>query len=216
VSRPLQVFCHVFTAGWSEPLRDLTDGFNAADLKRASPTVKLGIVGPEVGRDAVLERLANTCELEAELVAYEQLGNESVTLNALREWACSADPDGAVLYCHTKGASRPMELNTRWRRAMIDAVVLPWAELLGKLDWSQAMGPFWIPMVVAPYPLGSATGFFGGNFWIARNDYLAQLPLCSPGRQESEYWIAEGHPAIVNLLPGYPDYEYFGLPNPTS
>ncbi len=214
----LQVWVHVFTAGWLEPLDDLIGAFNAADLSSASSTVRLGVVGPEVGRSAVVKHFETYCDLEPVVQVYaEHEGNEALTINAVRAWA-QEHPGDAVLYCHTKGASRPLELNRRWRWAMIEALIPRWRYVLTQLDLPDldAAGPFWVDLEVATkWPIIWGNNFFAGNFWMARNDYLAELPVCGEyPRSLGEEWIGLHGPRVLDLLPGFPDHAFFGLPEP--
>jgi hypothetical protein len=178
----------------------------------------MGLVGPEVGRSAVLDRLRTACELIPIVVAAQDEGNEAVTINMVRRYA-QLNPNGAVLYCHLKGASRPIELNRYWRRAMIEHTILPWRTILPQLRSHDAAGPFWIKaeeQEARGYGRSQTSGFFGGNFWIARNDYVAGLPECMPyPRSRTEEWIALNNPRVLDLLPGYPDHAFFDLELPT-
>ena len=215
----LQVWCHVFTAGWREPVDDLIAAFDASGLKSVSSTVRLGVVGPKVGRRAVVRRFGS-CELKPAVQTLADLGNEAVTINAIREWA-KEHPGDAVLYCHTKGASRPIEVNRRWRRAMVAVLISRWREVLASFERDEfdAAGPFWVNVDSHPDAItyGWRNDFFGGNFWMARNDYLARLPeVAEHPRGLAEQWIGLLEPRVWDLLPGFPDYEFFGLEQPAA
>lgn len=145
--------------------------------------------------------------------------SEASTINELRRYAeCF---DGAILYAHTKGASDPSEFRARWRRSMTRRVVKDWRENLRRLELSSlldaecrppdAIGCHWLTEADHPGMFGAETipaegsGFFGGNFWMARCDYLRTLPVCeSEPRWKAESWIGINHPRVVDLLPGWP------------
>jgi hypothetical protein len=210
----LQVFCHVFAGGWRQPVDDLIEAFNSSGLKSASPELRLGVIGPSVGREAVLVHFAEKCELQINSVVGGKYGNEWLTINKVREWAIN-HPGEAVLYCHSKGAARPLELNDHWRRAMIEHLIVPWRDVLTQLENDvDAAGCFWLdPKIHLPPREGWwINSFFAGNFWMARTNYLSHLPECvAEPRVRAEEWIGLRNPRILDLLPGYPSWEFFGL-----
>jgi hypothetical protein len=92
---------------------------------------------------------------------------EAPTQRLLWEW-CHANPQGAVLYCHTKGASmRLSDVHAAWRRLMIKAVVEPCMDLLTRLRIADMVGVCWEDNPDYPH--------FCGNFWLARADWINEL-----------------------------------------
>lgn len=119
---------------------------------------------------------------------------------------CRADPAGAILYLHVKGATRPRGQADAWRDFLADGVVTRWRECVAALDaghdcaGSEWYGPegeaewrrVWQfgPLDFLPH--------FAGNFWWARADYVARL---EPGpfttRWDAEYkFIGTGSPRV--------------------
>jgi hypothetical protein len=171
-------FVHVWPAGrWREPYADLVATFD----------------GAEFPWEAFHPHAAPT---------------ESVTINRLRDYAQTHD--GAVLYCHTKGAYTVEPFRDRWRRSMARRVISPWRDHLRTLDKLDAVGCHWLTEAVYPGMFGATRpadggGFFGGNFWVARCDYVRSLPPCvAEPRFEAERWIGLGRPRVLDLLPGWP------------
>lgn len=143
-------------------------------------------------------------------VNWSHAGSEAPTLNLVRKYA--ERYDGAVLYAHTKGASNPEAFRDRWRRSMTNRLVSNWRENLTLLDDHDAVGCHWLteaqfpgmfhPAMTVP---ASGSGFFGGNFWMARCDYLRTLPECeAQPRWKAEEWIGTNRPRVMDLLPGWP------------
>lgn len=135
-------------------------------------------------------------------------GWEQATIERVR--AYSQDHDGAVLYAHAKGSADPTAFNARWRQSMTRQVVAKWAENLAALEEYDLVGCHWITPAMVPPGAGSefadGLAFFGGNFWMARCDYLRTLPACPTGnRHQAERWIGMGTPRVLDLLPGWPD-----------
>jgi hypothetical protein len=135
---------------------------------------------------------------------FEDGPSEAATLNAVREHALVND--GAVLYAHTKGAADDSDFRVRWRHSMTNRVVVRWQEHLATLETGDvdAVGCHWL--TPEAYPGMVNTPFFGGNFWMARCDYLRTLPPCpSEPRFEAELWVGRNNPRVIDLLPGWPD-----------
>lgn len=195
----LAVFYHVWEGGdWQVPLTEFAGALRDSELE--PDEVCLGVVGALWPLEAWAVRYGRP----AEMVVSADRGYEWVTINALREYAELSD--GAVLYAHAKGAENPSEHNARWRKAMIDALLkLKNVELLKDHD---AVGPFWIE----DWPQ-AGNRFFGGNFWMATCSYLRTLPECgTEHRWVPESWLGLNDPEIVDVLPGMPGPEFFGLP----
>lgn len=141
-------------------------------------------------------------------------GWEQRTLQHVHEFA--QQHDGAVMYAHTKGAHDNTPFRAAWRRSMTLQVVKHWrenAELLEHHDLD-VIGCHWLteaefPGIVTdtPFPM------FGGNFWIARCEYVRRLPPVSDdNRYAAEAWIGLGDPKVLDLVPGWPGSQPF----PTS
>lgn len=195
-------FYHCWCAGqWREPVSEHL--YALTEAKFDGP-LTVGLVGPKRERD--LARLIFAGVYPDAIFVEAASGYERVTLAAVREYA--SDHDGAVMYAHTKGAAHPSDLQPRWRRSMTMHVISPWRDHLPILEgpWVDAIGCFWlIPELWKPredWP----SPFFGGNFWVARCDYLRKLPPLkqSNDRFDDELWIGLGRPSIVDLHPGHP------------
>lgn len=194
-------YFHIYAAGaWQKPLQEHADALSQAGWENP---VHIGVIGPPAAREVAIEaamaRWSLFCGTEAD-EGYEQL-----TLDAVRDYALGHD--GAVLYCHTKGAADPTDFNARWRRSMTKRLVLPWRENLAALEEYDIVGSHWLTPAVTPEGGEFADGlpFFGGNFWMARCDYLRTLPECPlENRWQAEHWIGMGTPRVLDLLPGWP------------
>jgi hypothetical protein len=136
-------------------------------------------------------------------------GWEQVTLRKVREYA--QEHDGAICYAHTKGGHDTSDFRAAWRRSMTRHVIGGWRENLAALEAYDAVGCHWLTADEFPQvPHVVTTPFFGGNFWIARCDYLRTLPECSTeSRFDAERWIGLGNPRVLDLLPGWPGEELF-------
>ena len=84
----------------------------------------------------------------------------------------------------------------------------------GKVGGFDAVGCHWLTAEQfsswAPQEFPDGTPFFGGNFWIARCDYLRTLPEPSTrSRFDAERWIGLGDPRVLDLNPGWPAANLF-------
>lgn len=193
----LAVFYHAYVGGrWQIPVAEHARALEHAGF---TGTVRIGAVGPREDRRRVVE-----CFPHARLVAEADSGFEALTINALRGYAL--EHDGAVLYAHTKGAATVEAFRDRWRRSMTDRVIGRLWENVALLDEVDAVGCHWLTEQQFPGMFGpTLPPFFGGNFWVARCDYLRTLPECpAEPRYEAERWIGLGNPRVRDLLPGWP------------
>jgi hypothetical protein len=134
---------------------------------------------------------------------------ESSTLMYAREYATNSSSVQAICYLHTKGATNNSEIQKAWRRYMLDFVVFCWRNAEDKLrsyhlwgvNWSFSDFHFDVKFPVdewqRPY------GHFMGNFWWARSDYLANLPLLnisSGSRYLAEVWVGLRSARVFNAM----------------
>lgn len=200
-------FYHAWTPGsWTEPVLEHVDALLAADF---SDPVYLGLVGASLWRSAAAGAFN---PLDVRIAVEADSGFEQVTLAKVREYA--QKHDGAVLYAHTKGAQDVTVFRAEWRRSMTRRVVSDWRANLAHLDSFDAVGCHWLTAEQfsswAPQEFPDGTPFFGGNFWIARCDYLRTLPEPSTRcRFDAERWIGLGDPKVLDLAPGWPATELF-------
>lgn len=113
-------------------------------------------------------------------------------------------PHDHYLYIHTKGASQPgrrRKHRETWRRYMAYFVISRWQECVSLLANYNAVGTDW---------LDSAkwhTRHFAGNFWWARGDYLATLPIPQKSLGENQKGVRYG----AELWIGLGDIKYKSL-----
>ena len=182
----LAVFYHIWAAGaWEEPLAEFLD---TLDRSGYDGPLYLGVVGTSEERRAAKAAVTRDCKVA--IVA--EVGYEQVTLGAIRNYA--QDHDGAVLYGHTKGASRDYTLQRPWRREVTEQLLLSWRENLAALTTHDVLGSSW-------QDWGSEPSGFLANFWMARCDYLRMLPEPIGRRTAAETWLGLGQPRIHDLAP---------------
>jgi len=104
-------------------------------------------------------------------------------------------PGDQVLYIHTKGVSNPREpwktSNQNWLEFMLWGCVENWREMVASLNSHDVAGVNWIDKPGEWGKKCGAPGFFGGNFWWSRGDYIQRLRKI-PKRKWNNRWLAEG------------------------
>lgn len=155
----LQLFYHVAVLGsWNRVVREQIELFRRVGLRPM-----IGIVGPPGPR---LHDAGTVMFHHADVRKFE-----TPTLQRLWEW-CLEHPDDAVLYCHTKGVSKPHRPNwTSWRLLMERWVIERWRENLPLLENRDIIGVDYMDR-------GDRVNFtshFAGNFWMARCDWIGKL-----------------------------------------
>lgn len=204
---PVRHYYHVYAAGaWAVPVREHVAALAGAGL-RAPVTV--GLAGPADARadarEAIGKALADAGLPAVMRWAEADEGWEQVTLREVHTGVHAIPGEYAVLYAHTKGAHDASPVNAAWRRTMTRELVGGHGRCARLLAAGcDAVGCHW---VTAPHDL--ATGFYAGNFWMAKASYLRRLPPPADGtRWEAETWVSScSGPVVADLLPGWPRYE---------
>jgi hypothetical protein len=144
----------------------------------------------------------------ASIICEADTGWEQPSLHWIQEHLLESD--GAVLYCHSKGAAYGTALHDKWRRVMTYDVVTNWEQAVSLLADVDVVGSWWH----FPSERMGPVGYFAGNFWWARVDFLRTLPApIMEHRFGAEGWLGlndqvrhhafrEGvFPANIELLP---------------
>lgn len=188
LGRPLAVYLHVATIGDHRAIvAELAGAIHASGLYDAATSLTCYVVG-----DAPTWPLWQRWRVER---AGPVDGYEYPTLRALWQWAAS-NKDAAVLYVHTKGASKGIRGDAEhptdaWRRYMVDCVIRRWRECIGLLDrFATVATELRRPPRHVPH--------YAGNFWWANADWIAARPEPEPMyvwhhvRYGAETWLLDG------------------------
>jgi hypothetical protein len=156
--------------------------------------VRVGLVGSWNYAMVFRQWLADAWP-SAEICATQEYGNEQVTLERLRQYAC-AHPESLISYAHPKGSYHATERQDNWRKAMEAACTTEWRQRVEDLRDHDAVGLHWL----------AERRFFGGNFWWATARYLSTLPSPRGDRHDAEAWIGLGNPHVLALSTDLPQY----------
>lgn len=182
------VFFHIYADGkWQEPVKEFLHGYRKWGLIDNVSILRIGLVGSPQNRAEVSQYLIYE-KIDFEVVAKENAGWEQVTQKKLFDFA--QHRDGAVLYIHTKGASRQDGVNELWRRSMYYYNLSQWKLAEQKLtEGYDAVGQHWMyPTKHHPEHRGSP--FFGGTVWWTTLAHIRKIG--SPPtfiRHDAEGWI---------------------------
>ncbi|MEM6504636.1 MAG: class I SAM-dependent methyltransferase [Planctomycetota bacterium] len=120
-----------------------------------------------------------------EMITVSQHSNESMSANRIKRFAKKYR--GYILYLHSKGVTKPEQTNIRsWVDCMEYFLIEKHDECIKALESYKACGIF-------PRKHFNDEPHFSGNFWWARNNYLATLPDCDTGDYHGcEKWHLSG------------------------
>ncbi|MFZ5829148.1 MAG: hypothetical protein ACOY3P_03635 [Planctomycetota bacterium] len=207
--RPRAVFYHVCAApGWQAMAEEQLAALECSGLHQSQ-----GFGGLHVS--IVGER--QTCEyrwpeyLAALSWHQDRERYEFAALDLAYEWALR-QPISDLLYLHTKGVTRPADWSaTPWRHYMQWGVLERWRECTQALEAGYDLaGVEWQP---EGWPYNArpetqrvrvASGFFAGNYWWARAEWIRRLPppqtLERTNRWDAEAWLGKQAAPVVACL----------------
>lgn len=197
---PLHIFFHVATLGrWSQVYDHIIDTLEQSNILK-NATLHVSVVGEHFDKNV------------SRYIYHHQTNNtkqyEFPTLNAV--WNHSQVNDGAVLYLHTKGATRPGHTVDQWREMMLHFSVKKWHRAIHYLNEYDAVG--------CNQQVSQGKNFFSGNFWWAGCKYLRSLP--DPNhfitqRIQGELWLGMNPRArFMNLHASQVDH--YKIPYPSE
>ncbi len=177
-----KVFYHVACLGdWKNVVAEQTRLLRHFGFTK----VTAGVLGQPLDIDGVRSIASvNGIELTIGFSDTELTRYEEPTLSMLHA-ASKTNHESSYLYLHTKGVSAPGdEFKVQWRRVMQKEVVAAWKRNAKLLEVADVVGVDWRTDPHFPH--------FCGNFWTARGDWLANLPLIEEYKMSRRGWGVEG------------------------
>jgi hypothetical protein len=176
----IAVFYHVYQAGnWQEIFNEQFGAIEQSGLLDEAEFVHLGINGTMQFNYPKVNSLINP----------NQHMEETETLKSLLNFS-KENPGYKVLYIHTKGVNKNLQLMDDWRRMMNYFCIERWEEVVPLLDKYDAVGcNYFEDTWLGHYP------HFSGNFWWSNTDYIVNLDhsfLETSRRWDREFWIGTG------------------------
>jgi hypothetical protein len=202
---PLHIFFHVATLGrWSDVYDEIITSLESSGILN-NATLHISVVGEHFNKDvSKYQYIHQTNDIKT---------FEYPTLHSV--WQHAHRHTGAVLYLHTKGATRPGVAVDCWRQMMLHFNVKKWQHALHHLYNHHATG--------CNIQTMQNKTFFSGNFWWATCDYIKTLPdpnIYKVSRLQAELWIGMNpnskfhnlHSSLINhYTTAYPIENYVHL-----
>jgi len=193
---------------WREIMEEQVDLLWGVDLYERFDVFRGVILGQEI---AEAERLLSflTPKLEVCYTSTERHEFEFPTLRLVHDWA-REEPDGYSCYFHLKGAWRSdgnhpwpevRDERQEWRDQLNHHVIENWQRAVAALDEGHDLaGCRWCLHGEVSRPTHGP--HFSGNYWWARNGYLARLPApdWNEDNTAAEMWVGKNPEAKVKEL----------------
>lgn len=204
-------FYHIYADGkWIEPVTEHIRALKMGLLDQLT-TFNIGIVGHPRNRRVVKQFLVEQ-GVFFNIIAQEQRGWEQTTMIPM--WEFSQTNEGLILYCHSKGASDPNEVNIRWRRSMTYWNVIRWADAVSKLQTHGAVGCHWIAPLISMVEHKFGNKMMAGTFFWTHSNLMRTWPRPAlTHRHEAEGFIGYGwHQkpfGVYDFTPYFPNTNTF-------
>lgn len=201
VSSRLNIVYHCFCSGEWESI--VNEHFQLVSHQR----VFCSMIGTILQQE-ILESIADRHSILIEILRFEEPNTYEHEAMKIIELKAVQSPKDYTLYFHTKGASDNSLVNISWRNYMNAVLIKQY-----NLRWTQLMdskkdvtGCLYVSMKKDVELGGISTNFFAGNFWIASNEYIRQLPSYQDLRIEfgndrflAERYIGWDNPLVLLL-----------------
>lgn len=149
-------------------------------------------------------------DLKIKIVRYDSNKFEYNTLINLQNY-CNLNPNGCVLYYHSKGASKTFQKESMkvWRDCLEYLNIDRWNKSVKSLmtDRCDVAGGLYVTSFKTAH--GEYNNYYSGNFWWASCDYITKLPNLSAtylktiknsldNRMACELWIGKAYHRWIN------------------
>jgi hypothetical protein len=184
------IYLHICTLGeFVDIVQKIIDTLSISGLWDEVDEVRYGVLGNEV--DLVIKMMNQYPKTKCIFSHPDTSFFERATLHRLREDCLRMTEPAHILYLHSKGITKRHvdAVIDRWTVSMLDGLTtyrsLCWRALE---EGNVTVGSF------AMKGLKDIQGqllpvHFSGNFWWARSDHVASLPLIGPDYLDPEMWI---------------------------
>lgn len=221
-AQPIEIVYHIATLNqWEDVVKEQLQTLQSSGLGEACDHITITVVGPHVQK---VQSLVQSMPFYSKVRVID--AGKDVRLCefpgiAMVQKIAHERTDANILYFHSKGVSYQDVDSSRnvrsWRRYMEYFTIECWRDCIEALQSFNACGAEWLNCHYSLTSKMEVPGFFAGNFWWARADYLCtctQLPekindpqWTYPHRYDCEVFITSGqnlspksfHQSCVNL-----------------
>lgn len=202
--RPIVVFFHIFAVNrWKEITMELVNDLRVSGLYNVCQSIDVTLItsSSEEDRRWVTSVVGDKCNIVK--VSTNPQDYEFPALEHMRKRAVNDDEPFYALYIHTKGSGNSREsaknywpmigsykelviASTRWRKFMSHYNIINWkSAVTASANGYDTYG--------ANYKVQPPYRFYGGNFWWAKSEHVAVLPIFSEDeklwRYNAETWL---------------------------
>lgn len=174
----IEIVYHVATMNhWEEIATEQLQAVQSSGLGVACDRITITVVGPHIEK---LRHLVETMSFHAKARIIHAENDvrlcEFPGIEMVRQIALE-NKEAKILYFHSKGVSYQDNDRSRcirsWRRYMEHFTIEHWSECIAALESQNACGVEWMNSRHLNSAQMETPGFFAGNFWWARADYLS-------------------------------------------
>src|ERR1043165_9507950 len=161
-------FFHIACIGnaWCKIVEEIMSAFQTSNVYSFLDSIHVGVSGTTDDLNELKKKYSGWVKLKWHYHGEVHHQYEFPTLKLLRSY-CKANPGSKVLYCHTKGVSKPYDnpFWKYWRRYLIHSCIEGFQRHHKALDSHDVSGNMW-----------SDNTHFSGNFWWANAAHINLLP----------------------------------------
>lgn len=176
---PINIFVHNYLENhWIEVVTSQLNKMISSGLYEEAQSIYYGVYSSSNSNIDLFRNIINQYDLQKKIkvTVYKKNNFEFYTLINLQNF-CTANPNGSVLYFHTKGTSRLKDRDMdSWRECMEYFNIEKWNLCHSKVevegfDVCGAMYVTWFKFLDYHFK-----NYFSGNFWWAKASYIKKLP----------------------------------------
>ena len=174
---PIEIVYHVATLNcWERVVQEQLEALERSGLGDACDRLTMTVVGPDIAKvDQLLTRFSfysktRLIHAHPDVRVCEFPGIEAAKQIALEKG------DANILYMHSKGITHLQNARAKnvrsWRRYLEYFLIDEWQKCQEALQSANLCGAEWLNCTKTIARQMETPGFFAGNFWWARADYL--------------------------------------------
>ncbi|MBF8263996.1 MAG: hypothetical protein HW387_1661 [Parachlamydiales bacterium] len=176
-AQPIEVVYHIATLNrWEDIAKEQLQTMQSSGLGEACDHITITVVGPHIQKvQCLLQSMPYYSKVRIIHAGEDVRLCEFPGIEMVQKIA-HENTDANILYFHSKGVSHQDEDLSRnaqsWRRYMEYFTIECWKECIEALQSFNACGVEWLNGRHSGTAKIEIPGFFAGNFWWARADYL--------------------------------------------
>lgn len=178
---PLEVVYHIATLNqWERVVAEQIDTLQTSGLAEHCDRITVTVVGPDIEKvNALFDATPFSSKVRILHASSDPRLCEFPGIEMVQAIA-HENMDANILYFHSKGVTYAEENRSRnvrsWRKYMEHFAIERWSDCVDALQTHNICGVEWLNCYHAERPQMELPGFFAGNVWWARSDYIRTCP----------------------------------------